>query len=93
MASYWSKYINNKPDAPIVKGRKYTIGRHNINWPIPQSAIDANLLGKLGQNPGYDGYDPTVKSGTHEESEVDEQIRIDFCCIIIMQHLRNKEKY
>ena len=49
--SFWwhriNKYNNyyNKPDAPIVKGRKYTIGRHNINWPIPQSAIDANLLG------------------------------------------------
>ena len=64
----------NKPDAPIVKGRKYTIGRHNINWPIPQSAIDANLLGKLGQNPGYDGYDPTVeKWNTWEEAVADEQ--------------------
>lgn len=78
--SFWwhriNKYNNyyNKPDAPIVKGRKYTIGRHNINWPIPQSAIDANLLGKLGQNPGYDGYDPTVeKWNTWEEAVADEQ--------------------
>lgn len=77
--SFWwhriNKYNNyyNKPDAPIVKGRKYTIGRHNINWPIPQSAIDANLLGKLGQNPGYDGYDPTVeKWNTWEEAVADE---------------------
>ena len=41
---------------------------------IPQSAIDANLLGKLGQNPGYDGYDPTVeKWNTWEEAVADEQ--------------------
>lgn len=64
----------NRPDAPTVKGRHYTMARHNINWPIPQSAIDANLLGQLSQNPGYDGYDPaTPKWNTWQEAEADEQ--------------------
>ena len=49
------------------------MGRHNINWPIPQKAIDANRLGKLSQNPGYDGYDPNVeKWETWEEAVADE---------------------
>lgn len=77
--SFWfhriTKYNNyyNKPDAPTVKGRHYTMGAHNINWPIPQAAINANLNGKLYQNPGYDGYDPaTPEWDTWEEAEADE---------------------
>lgn len=63
----------NKDTGANIRGRKYTIGKHNINWPIPQSAIDANRLGKLSQNPGYDGYDPTVeKWSTWEEAVADE---------------------
>lgn len=64
--SYWyervSRYNNyyNK-DMVTVKDRKYTIAPHNIYWPIPQNdAINANREGKLSQNPGYDGYDPSV---------------------------------
>lgn len=78
--SFWwhriTRYNNyyNKPDAPVVRNRKYTMGRHNINWPIPQSAIDANLNGTLSQNPGYDGYDATMeKWETWEEAVADEQ--------------------
>lgn len=78
--SFWwhriCRYNNyyNKPDAPVVKGRHYTMGAHNINWPIPQSAINANLQGTLRQNPGYDGYDPAVKVWeTWEEAVADEQ--------------------
>ena len=56
-----------------MKGRHYTMGAHNINWPIPQAAINANLNGKLFQNPGYDGYDPaTPEWDTWEEAEADE---------------------
>jgi len=64
--SFWfhriTKYNNyyNKPDAPAVKGRHYTMGAHNINWPIPQSAINSNILGRLYQNPGYDGFDSSI---------------------------------
>lgn len=78
--SFWfhriTKYNNyyNKADAPVVKGRKYTMGAHNILWPIPQSAIDANLYGKLHQNKGYDGYDPQCPEWeTWQEAVADEQ--------------------
>ncbi len=78
--SFWwhriCKYNNyyNRADAPTIKGRHYTMGAHNINWPIPQSAIDANLHGKLHQNYGYDGYDPDVEVwNTWEEAVADEE--------------------
>lgn len=77
--SFWfhriTNYNNyyNKDTGANIRGRKYTMGRHNINWPIPQKAIDANRLGKLSQNPGYDGYDPNVeKWETWEEAVADE---------------------
>ena len=35
--------------------------KRNNYWPIPNSAITANIKGKLSQNYGYDGYDPNVK--------------------------------
>lgn len=64
--SFWyervTKYNNyyNKNQV-VVKDRNYLIAPHNIYWPIPQNdAINANREGKLSQNPGYDGYDPTV---------------------------------
>ena len=68
----YNNYYNKNPELQ-VKGRKYTMGKHNINWPIPQSAIDANLMGKLSQNYGYDGYDAnTPKWETWEEAVADE---------------------
>lgn len=77
--SFWfhriTKYNNyyNKADAPVVKSRHYTMGAHNILWPIQQSAIDANLYGKLHQNYGYDGYDPNCEVWqTWEEAVADE---------------------
>lgn len=65
--SFWwhriCKYNNyyNKSKEVNIKGRLYTMGKKNIKWPIPQSAIDANLYGKLWQNYGYDGYDPSCE--------------------------------
>ena len=73
--SYWyqriqhySDYYNKK--RVTVKGRAYTIAPHNIYFPIPQSAIDANLYGKLSQNPGYDGYNAGVEMWTKWEDAV-----------------------
>jgi hypothetical protein len=63
--SYWfnrvSRYNNyyNKGKA-VVRGRSYTIGAHNINWPIPQGAINATGGAKLRQNQGYSGYDAAI---------------------------------
>ncbi|WP_348798834.1 RagB/SusD family nutrient uptake outer membrane protein [Flavobacterium adhaerens] len=67
--SYWYQRIvhytlYNKYPAGIVvpNGTKfYTMNKRNVYWPIPNSAITANTKGKLSQNYGYDGYDPSVK--------------------------------
>lgn len=50
----------NKNNNLTVKGRAYTIDKHNLYLPIPQSAIDANRDAKLSQNYGYDGYDTSI---------------------------------
>lgn len=64
--SYWyqrimhyNEFYNKNPEL-VVKNHKYTIDKHNLYLPIPQSAIDANRLGKLRQNYGYDKYDDSV---------------------------------
>lgn len=63
--SYWYQRIQHYSDfynkgKVTVKNRSYTIAPHNINWPIPQTAIDANGGAKLRQNPGYTGYDAST---------------------------------
>lgn len=51
----------------------YAINKHNLYWPIPNSAIKDNSKGMLTQNFGYDGYDPSVKQwSTWEEAVADE---------------------
>jgi starch-binding outer membrane protein, SusD/RagB family len=76
--SYWyqriqhySNYYNK--NKVTIKGRSYTIAPHNIYWPIPQSAIDANLYGKLRQNPGYNGYGQNVEMWTKWEDAVNDE--------------------
>lgn len=53
----------------------YTMDKCNVFWPIPYSeAIEANALGKLKQNYGYDGYDPSVEVWqTWQEAVEDEK--------------------
>ena len=65
--SYWYQRIDHLNDfynkGVVVwqlANRPYTIAPKNIYWPIPQYAIDANREGTLFQNPGYDGYDPSI---------------------------------
>jgi hypothetical protein len=63
--SYWYQRIQHYSDfynkgKVTVKNRSYTIAPHNINWPIPQTAIDANGGAKLRQCPGYTGYDAGI---------------------------------
>ncbi|MEP7092752.1 MAG: RagB/SusD family nutrient uptake outer membrane protein, partial [Flavobacterium sp.] len=67
--SYWYQRIvhytlyNKYPSGIVVpNGTKfYTMDKRNNYWPIPNSAITANINGKLSQNYGYDGYDANVK--------------------------------
>jgi len=73
--SYWYQRIQHYNDyynknRIMVKGRSYTMAPYNIYYPIPQSSINANLYGKLRQNPGYDGYDPGVEMWTKWEDAV-----------------------
>ena len=77
--SYWYKRV--------IKGGLYNVGgvnsnnrllnykmdKHNIYWPIPNSAITANNKGVLSQNFGYTGYDAnTPKWETWQEAVADE---------------------
>ena len=76
--NYWFQRIehyNNfyNKNKVVVKGRNYTIAPHNIYFPIPQTAIDANLYKKLRQNKGYDGYDPNVEIWTKWQDAVADQ--------------------
>lgn len=65
-------FYNKNPEL-IVKNHKYTIDKRNLYLPIPQSAIDANRLGKLRQNYGYDKYDDSVPMwGNWQEAVADE---------------------
>nr|WP_294781071.1 RagB/SusD family nutrient uptake outer membrane protein [uncultured Flavobacterium sp.] len=67
--SYWYQRIthytlyNKYPSGIVVpNGTKfYTMDKRNTYWPIPNSAITANIKGKLSQNFGYDGYDASTK--------------------------------
>jgi hypothetical protein len=76
--SYWFNRIqayNNyyNKGRVIVKNRSYTMAAHNINWPIPNSAIQANGGAKLRQNQGYTGFDATIPLWeTWEEAVADE---------------------
>lgn len=73
--NYWFQRIQKYNDyynknKVTVRNRYYTMAANNIYWPIPQSAINANLYSKLRQNPGYTGYDATVPMWTNWKDAV-----------------------
>jgi len=82
--SYWYQRIShytlyNKFQSGIVvpNGTKfYTMDKRNNYWPIPNSAITANIKGKLSQNYGYDGYDPNVKVWSRWQDAVADETQI-----------------
>lgn len=52
----------------------YTMDKHNLYWPIPHSAIEANAKAQLRQNYGYDGYDESLPMFTDwHDAVADEQ--------------------
>lgn len=78
-ASFWYNRVTkyggyNDGTFYIVNGSKsnfyYTLGKHNIFWPIPEIAITANSKGVLYQNYGYEGYDDTIPVFTNWEDAV-----------------------
>lgn len=64
--SYWYQRIMHysyyNKGAMTTGGRtfNFTMDKHNMYWPIPNSAIKANSQGQLHQNYGYNGYDASI---------------------------------
>ncbi|MFT3750885.1 MAG: RagB/SusD family nutrient uptake outer membrane protein [Agriterribacter sp.] len=50
-------------------GDKYTMSPYHVLWPIPQTAIAANVLGVINQNEGYDGFQNNLSPLTEMPAE------------------------
>lgn len=76
--SYWFKRcttysIFNQGTRLSKVNLNYQVDKRNLFWPVPNSAITANIGATLRQNYGYDGYDDSVQMWTNwEEAVVDE---------------------
>ena len=83
--SYWFKRctrynVFNKPCGKGSQGGQqfeYKVNKHNIFWPVPNSAITANNKGVLRQNYGYDGHDASVAMWTNWEDAIADEDKID----------------
>ncbi len=80
--SYWYKRCTtyNVFNRPCGKGSQgsqsfeYKVNKHNLFWPVPNSAITANNKAQLRQNYGYDGYDDSTPMFTDwKEAVADEE--------------------
>lgn len=49
---------------------EYKVNKHNLFWPVPNSAITANTNAQLRQNYGYDGYSDSIEMFTNWEDAV-----------------------
>jgi hypothetical protein len=52
-----SIFYRNNVKAPFYN---YRIAPYIVLWPIPTSAINANSLGHINQNPGYPGAESNI---------------------------------
>ncbi len=80
--SYWYKRcttysVFNRPCGKGSQGSQsfeYKVNKHNLFWPVPNSAITANNKAQLRQNYGYDGYDDSTPMFTDwKEAVADEE--------------------
>ena len=55
----------------------YQVDKHNLFWPIPNSAITANIGAQLTQNYGYDGYDASTPKWTNWEEAIADEDKIN----------------
>lgn len=55
----------------------YQVDKHNLFWPVPNSAITANIGAKLRQNYGYDGYDDSTVMWTNWEEAVADEDKVE----------------
>ncbi len=58
--NFWYDWIIDHTDfynkgVHTIHGDEYTLSPYHVLWPIPQSAIDANVEGRINQNEGYNG--------------------------------------
>jgi len=84
--SYWYQRIvhyslyNKGPVQINATGNSnpnYTMDKKNVYWPIPYAAITANNKGRLSQNFGYDGYDPTTPKWDDWEDAVADEDKVN----------------
>lgn len=80
--SYWFKRLTryslfNQGTILSKVNLNYQVDKHNIFWPVPNSAITANIDAPLRQNFGYDGYDDSVEMWTNWEDAVADEDKID----------------
>lgn len=73
--SYWYKRCTKYSlfnRGPIFSGKQlnFQVDKHNVFWPVPNSAITANIGATLRQNYGYDGYDNSVEMWTNWEDAI-----------------------
>lgn len=76
--SYWYQRLvryslYNRHLEGITSGQRtyiYKMDKHNMYWPIPNSAITSNKKGQLHQNYGYDGYDANIPMWDNWEDAV-----------------------
>ncbi len=73
--SYWFRRtttynIFNHGEITSSVNLTYQVDKRNMFWPVPNSAITANLGAPLRQNYGYDGYDDSVFMWTNWEDAV-----------------------
>ncbi|MBF0649988.1 RagB/SusD family nutrient uptake outer membrane protein [Dysgonomonas sp. GY75] len=83
--SYWYQRVTKKGmynKGPIsvnaTKGSiNYMMDKKNIYWPIPNKEIRANNKGDLGQNYGYDGYNPNTPVWDNWEDAVADEYKTE----------------
>lgn len=81
--SYWFKRLttyslfNNGAIQSNGTSFNYQVNKHNLFWPIPNSAITANNGAPLQQNFGYDGYDPSIPVWDNWEDAVADEDRTE----------------
>lgn len=83
--SYWYQRVTKKGmynKGPIsvnaTKGSiNYVMDKKNIYWPIPNKEIRANNKGDLGQNYGYDGYNPDTPVWDNWEDAVADEYKTE----------------
>lgn len=82
--SYWYQRImhyngiyNKIPVNANGKVFRYVINKHNLYYPVPNSAITKNTKGQLRQNYGYDGYDENIPMWQTIEEAIADQDRTE----------------